>query len=127
METGGMRIILASLIVAFGAFGLVSCGARAGYEKSVIQARESVLRDNLSQMRKLIDQYTVDKGSLPRSLEDLVRAGYLREVPGDPFTGKKDWRVMTGAPPSGKGPEGIIDIRSAATAKSTQGTRYNEW
>jgi general secretion pathway protein G len=122
-----MRLILASLIVVFGAFGLVSCGASAEYEKSVIQARESVLRDDLSQMRKLIDQYRVDNGSLPRSLEDLVRAGYLREVPDDPFTGKKDWRVITGEPPSGKGSKGVVDIRSAATAESTEGTRYNEW
>ncbi|HEY9405184.1 MAG TPA: hypothetical protein VIQ24_21210 [Pyrinomonadaceae bacterium] len=127
MERFGMRFIAASVIVVFSAAGLISCGAAPEYQKTVVEARESVLRDDLSQMRKLIDQYMVDNGKPPQSLEDLARAGYLREVPDDPMTGKKDWRVVIGEPPSGKGEKGIIDIRSASTAKSTDGKPYNEW
>ena len=127
MKTFGMRFIAASLIVVFSTPGLISCGAASKYQKTVVEARESVLRDDLYQMRKLIDQYTVDNGKPPQSLEDLARAGYLREVPDDPMTGKKDWRVIMAESPSGKGEKGVVDIRSASTANSTDGKPYSEW
>ncbi|HYX40478.1 MAG TPA: prepilin-type N-terminal cleavage/methylation domain-containing protein, partial [Pyrinomonadaceae bacterium] len=38
------------------------------YQRTVQQARESVLRDDLFQMRKMLDQYAADKGKLPESL-----------------------------------------------------------
>ena len=85
------------------------------------------MRDDLSQMRKLIDQYAADKGKLPQSLEELARAEYMREIPDDPITGKKDWRVIIGEYPSGKDAKGIVDIRSASSNKSTEGTPYSEW
>ena len=42
------------------------------YERSVRQARETVLKENLWQMRRAIDQFTADKGKLPSSVDDLV-------------------------------------------------------
>jgi general secretion pathway protein G len=54
------------------------------YQKSVIRARESVLRQNLFTLRTVIDEYTYDKTKAPQSLDDLVREGYLRQVPIDP-------------------------------------------
>src|SRR5947209_2597491 len=48
------------------------------YQRTVQQARESVLRDDLFQMRKMLDQYAADKGKLPESLDELANAGYLR-------------------------------------------------
>jgi general secretion pathway protein G len=128
VETYRIRLVITALVLGFNTFGLLSCGnAASPYQKTVVEAQESVLRDDLSQMRRLIDQYTVDNGKLPQSLEDLARAGYLREVPDDPMTGKKDWRLVIGEPPSGKGAKGIINIRSASTAKSLDGKPYNEW
>ena len=56
------------------------------YQRTVVVARESVLKDDLFQMRKMIDQYAADKGKLPQSLDDLVNDGYLRELPVDPIT-----------------------------------------
>ncbi len=35
-------------------------------------------------MRQAIDNYTLDKQQAPQSLDDLVDAHYLREVPVDP-------------------------------------------
>jgi hypothetical protein len=32
-------------------------------------------------LRQVVDNYTNDKGQAPRSLQDLVSAGYLRSVP----------------------------------------------
>jgi general secretion pathway protein G len=98
------------------------------YQKTVLQARESVLRDDLAQMRKLLDQYAADKGQLPQSLEDLATAGYLREVPVDPITGQQDWNVVTGQDAnSAEGGQGVVDVRSSSGDLSSEGTPYSEW
>jgi general secretion pathway protein G len=98
------------------------------YQKTVLQARESVLKDDLAQMRKLLDQYAADKGQLPQSLEDLSTSGYLREVPVDPITGAKDWNVIMGPDAnSAEGGQGVTDVRSSSGDLSTEGTPYSEW
>ncbi|HYP02481.1 MAG TPA: prepilin-type N-terminal cleavage/methylation domain-containing protein [Pyrinomonadaceae bacterium] len=98
------------------------------YQKTVLQARESVLKDDLAQMRKLLDQYAADKGKLPQSLEDLSTSGYLREVPVDPITGQKDWNVVMGEDSnSAEGGQGVVDVRSSSADLSSEGTPYSEW
>jgi general secretion pathway protein G len=98
------------------------------YQNTILQANEAVLRENLFQMRKMIDQYAADKGALPQSLEDLVSAKYLKEVPRDPITGEKDWNVIIGDDVlSGKGKQGVTDVKSSSTDIASDGTQYNEW
>src|SRR5512140_3400344 len=64
------------------------------YTRSITRAKEAVLHQDLFAMRSVIDQYTMDKGKAPQSLDDLVTAGYLKEIPKDPFTNSKDtWQV----------------------------------
>ena len=41
------------------------------YQRSVQYAKETVLKENLWQMRKAIDQYASDKGKYPPSIESL--------------------------------------------------------
>src|SRR5512140_1384229 len=53
------------------------------YNQTIVQARESVLRSNLATLRSVISQYTLDKQKAPQSLDDLVTAGYLRQIPPD--------------------------------------------
>jgi len=98
------------------------------YQRTVQQARESVLRDDLFQMRKMLDQYAADKGKLPESLDELANAGYLREVPTDPMTGQRDWVPQTGQDPnSSEGGSGVIDVHSASSDTALDGSTYNEW
>lgn len=98
------------------------------FQKVILHTREAVLRDDLSQMRKLIDQFAADKGKLPQSLDDLVNEGYMREVPVDPFTGQKDWAMTTGEDPnSSEGEQGMTDIHSSSGEVSSEGTPYSEW
>lgn len=98
------------------------------YQKTILATREAVLRDDLYTMRKLLDQYAADKQKLPASLDDLVSGGYLRELPKDPITGQADWNPTTGEDPnSTNGESGIIDVHSASTDTSSEGTPYNEW
>src|SRR5438445_11572460 len=64
------------------------------YQRAVAHARETVLHENLWQMRRAIDQYTADKGKMPKSVDDLVAAKYLNEKPIDPITEKADWKEI---------------------------------
>lgn len=98
------------------------------YQKTILHTREAVLRDDLFKMRSLLDQYAADKGKLPQSLDDLVTDNYMRELPVDPFTGQKDWTVVTGEDPnSTSGEQGVTDVHSASTDVSSEGTPYSEW
>lgn len=98
------------------------------YQRTILVTREAVLRDDLYKMRTLIDQYSADKQKLPTSLDDLVSGGYMRELPKDPMTGQTDWTVVTGEDPNSNNSEqGVIDVHSASTDTSSEGTPYNEW
>ena len=98
------------------------------YQRTILATREAVLREDLNKMRTLIDQYGADKQKLPQSLDDLVSAGYMREIPVDPITGGKDWTVETGEDPNANNNEqGIINVRSASPDTSSEGTPYSEW
>lgn len=97
------------------------------YNKVVLAAREATLRDNLYQMRKMLDQYAADKGKLPQSLDDLVTAGYIRDIPEDPMTGEKDWVVVTGDDANSlEGGTGIVNVCSASSDTATDGSTYND-
>src|SRR5246500_690723 len=61
------------------------------YNQSILRAKESVLKQDLFQLRSLISQYTLDKQKAPQSLDDLVQAGYIKQIPNDPTTGEADW------------------------------------
>lgn len=124
-----VRITLTIIVFVAAFLGSISCGARKTEKPDhFLLWREAILRDNLTQIRRTIDQYAADKQALPQTLEDLVSSKYIREVPIDPITGKKDWQSVTGVDPSlSKGSKGIIDIRSTSPAKSSEGMPYNEW
>ncbi|HEV8523685.1 MAG TPA: prepilin-type N-terminal cleavage/methylation domain-containing protein [Terriglobales bacterium] len=100
------------------------------YNQSILRAREAVLRQDLYTMRQAIDQYTLDKLRGPQSLEDLVSSGYLREVPLDPFTNRRDSWVTVQEDvimsPDQTEP-GIYDVRSGADHTSSDGTAYSSW
>ena len=120
---------LIELMIVMAVIAVLVSVAVPMYQKSVIRARETVLRQNLFTLRTVIDEYTYDKSKAPQSLEDLVREGYLRQIPVDPMTGQADWEVvMEDAVTSVNQTEpGIFDVRSRSTARSLEGTPYNEW
>jgi general secretion pathway protein G len=119
---------LLELMIVISIIIILASVALPQYQKTIMHARETVLRDDLFKMRSLIDQYAADKGKLPQQLDDLVSAHYLREVPKDPITDNKDWAVVTGEDPySTEGGSGITDVHSASGDTSTEGTPYGEW
>jgi general secretion pathway protein G len=100
------------------------------YQKTILHAQETVLRDDLYTLRSLIDQYTLDKQKAPTSLDDLVQAGYLKQLPKDPFTNARDsWVPVTDdsiMSPDQTDP-GIVDVHSGSEQQSSEGTAYNTW
>jgi general secretion pathway protein G len=100
------------------------------YSHSVVRAREATLKQDLDTLRKCIDSYTMDKERAPQSLDDLVSAGYLRELPTDPFTRSKDtWVVVQEDLYNSidQTEPGITDVHSGATGTSLDGTPYSSW
>ena len=119
---------LLELMIVISIIIILAAVALPQYQKTIMHARETVLKDDLFKMRSLIDQYSADKGKLPQSLDDLVSAGYMREVPKDPITDNKDWAIATGEDPySTEGGTGVTDVHSSSSEVSTEGTPYSDW
>jgi general secretion pathway protein G len=100
------------------------------YQKTMIRSKESLLKSNLFTLRTVIDEFTIDKGKAPQTLQDLVDEGYLRAVPTDPMTGQDNtWKIiMEDALTSVNQTEpGIFDVRSGSDKMSLEGTPYSDW
>lgn len=98
------------------------------YQRSVQNARETVLKENLWQMRRAIDQYSGDKGKLPKSVEDLVTGKYLREKPIDPILEKDEWDEIQGEDTSSPdGESGLTDVRSLADGADSANVEYRKY
>ena len=100
------------------------------YNRAIIRAKESVLKNNLFTMRNMIDEYTYDKQKAPQTLQDLVSEGYLRQVPVDPMTGTADtWKTIMedSADAVNQTEPGIYDVKSGADGMSSEGTPYSDW
>lgn len=95
------------------------------YFSSVDRAKETVLKENLHQMRDSIDKFYADRGRYPASLEDLVTQKYLRKIPPDPMTDSDgSWVVI---PPSDPQKGGVYDVKSSAPGASRDGSAYANW
>ncbi len=109
---------------------LILIGMAAGmYQKSIQHAREATLLQDLQTMRQAIDNYTLDKQQAPQSLDELVDAHYLREVPTDPVSRQKDWVTHFGdtvLSPEQTG-SGIDDVHSGSDLVGSNGTPYSSW
>jgi general secretion pathway protein G len=120
-------MIVLTLLLILASFAVPS------YELAIQRAREAVLRDDLTTMRKCIDEFTVDKQRPPESLQELVDAGYLRGgVPVDPMTGSNEtWQVDIEEVPlldSEQTQAGVVDVHSGSQATALDGTTtYNTW
>ena len=121
---------LIELMVVMAIISIILAIAVPIYQKSIVRAKESVLRNNLFTLRTMIDEYTIDKQKAPESLQALVSDGYLRQIPRDPITNSDEtWRVVMEDTPIGgmTSPPGIFDVKSGSDKNSLEGTPYSEW
>jgi general secretion pathway protein G len=110
---------------------MILLGLAAGkYQRSIMRSHEAVLKQDLRVMRDAIQQFTLDKEAAPQSLDDLVSAGYLRQVPRDPITDRADWVTVTEdvllSPEQST--VGLSDVHSASNEISPfENTAYSTW
>jgi general secretion pathway protein G len=117
------------MITVIALVGILAAIALPNYRVAIIQSKEAVLRENLFRLRDVIDQYYVDKGQYPATLEVLVEEKYLRKLPEDPITQGADWTAVFQEPDPDNPSEtpGVYDVKSASETLSLAGTPYNEW
>lgn len=128
-------------MVVVALIGIIAGIAVGQYHTATTKAKEAVLKEDLYQLRNLIDQYYADKKKYPAGLESLIEAGYLKKIPTDPITtSATTWVVVREEIPADEqettstveGAEapsepGIVDVKSGSDRLSLDGTPYNEW
>ena len=116
---------LIELLVVMAIIALLLTLAIPRYFGSLERSKEAVLREDLFQLRDAIGKYYGDKGKYPDSLEALASEKYLRKVPVDPITeSAATWVVVAPEDPQ-KG--GVVDVKSGAQGKASDGSVYAEW
>ena len=133
LDTKKKGFTLIEIIIVFTLIGILVGLGIPQYTTSVKRAREVILKEDLFQMRKLINQYYTDKGKYPVSLQTLVDEQYLRSIPIDPITkSSQTWvevqQTLTDDELMSFDIEiGIVDILSGSNEKALDGTLYNTW
>ena len=95
------------------------------YKTSILRARETVLKDDLFQLRSLISQYTLDKQKAPQSLEDLIAAAAELRLAQQTYDRIKLLYAKTVVP--GKNLQSAEHDLEVAKATSSEGTPYSSW
>jgi len=117
----GFTLIELMLVVVIA--GILVTMAEPSFRNTVLKAREAALKQNLFTLRDVIDQYRADRGKYPAALPELQSAGYIRQIPVDPFT-KSDatWQEILD-----QSQGGIFDVHSGSDLVAMDGSAYNNW
>ncbi|HZD47237.1 MAG TPA: prepilin-type N-terminal cleavage/methylation domain-containing protein [Silvibacterium sp.] len=121
---------LVELMVVMLIIGVLAAIAIPSYVASIKAAKEAVLKEDLHVLRNAIDSYTMDKQKAPQSLDDLVQAGYLREIPKDPMTHSSEtWVTATDDTLQSidQTDPGVNDVHSGSQEVGTDGQMYSTW
>lgn len=123
MKSKGFTLI--ELLVVLGIIALLLTLAVPRYFPSVDRSKETVLADNLRNVRMVIDQYYGDTGRYPDSLDQLVEKKYLRGLPIDPLTDSDaSWIIV---PPEDVSKGGVYNLHSGAPGNDRNGKPYADW
>jgi general secretion pathway protein G len=129
VRRGARGFTLIELMIVILIISILMGMAVIAYDRTVKGAREAVLKQDLQTMRQAIDNFTLDKQAAPQSLDDLVDAHYLREVPLDPVCRKNDWVTHIGdtvlSPDQTS--TGVDDVHSGCEQTALDGTSYTTW
>jgi general secretion pathway protein G len=146
---GEQGLTLVELIVTVAILAILASVAYPIARFKIQRQKEQVLRDDLWTMRHAIDKYkdaadrhafqtSIDSNGYPPDMDTLVngvdvqgkKVKFLRQIPVDPMTGKKDWvlRSMQDDPDSDSwGGQDVFDVHSASDGTGLDGTKYNTW
>lgn len=119
-----MELLIVMVIIA-----ILAAVAIPKYLAHLQRAKEVVLLQDLWAMRRAIDFYSTDKEHPPSNLEELVSAGYLREIPKDPMCRDCTWTEVPAPADSSdlNSSGGIGDVKSSAPGADSNGKAYAEY
>ena len=152
---GRLGFSLIELIVSFTILILLTTMALPLARFKVRREKEKELRRSLLELRNAIDKYKdacdyqqlapasqkPDADCYPESLDTLVegvkasgsvdkKIKFLRRIPKDPFTGKREWGIRSTRddPQSTSwGGQNVFDIYTKTFEKAGDGASYAEW
>lgn len=115
---------LIELLVVLAIIAVLATLALPKYFQSIDTARETVLVENLRLTRETIDKFYADTGKYPESLDELVEKKYLRALPLDPITERRDsWIIV---PPDDEDKGKVGGVTSAAPGQDRNGVPYGQ-
>jgi general secretion pathway protein G len=145
-------LTLIELVITCAILIALSTAALPVARFTVTRQKEAILRYDLRQMRDAIDRYkdVADKNMIqvkigtegyPPDMETLVKGvnmmgapdrkiRFMRAIPIDPMTGKKDWgmrSVQDDADSNSWGGQDVFDVFSKSTGTALDGTKYSDW
>lgn len=150
IPTGQAGLTLLELIIACTLLLILASAAVPLVRITIVRSREAELRRNLREIRNAIDRYKdmadtlafqteVGSNGYPPDLDTLVKgvtvAGnrhvrFLRRIPVDPMTGKREWgmRSVQDDPDSTSwGGNNVFDVYSTSQGVALDGSKYSEW
>jgi general secretion pathway protein G len=108
-----MRKLYAIALLFTLIFVTSACASKRREQERSLRATLTVLRDEIA-------QFTVDHRRPPTSLQELLSAGYMKQIPSDPFTARNDtWQTETAG--------ADFRVHSGSTALGSNGIRYSSW
>ncbi len=108
--TRGFTLI--ELLVVLAIVSMLLTLAVPRYFQSVENAKQTVLADNLRQVREILDKFYADSGRYPETLDELVEKNYIKALPFDPVTGSVSTWVIVAPREGVKGK--VYNLRSGA-------------
>lgn len=127
-ETSGLRsgrgFTLVELLLVLFLVALLASLVAPVATRSVDQAKESALKEDLKVLRKAIDDYYANTGKYPQNLSQLVEKRYIRRIPVDPLTERETSWIENRAEDAGGG---INDVHSGAEGNASDGKPYHDW
>lgn len=117
--------------------GLLLCSLPACKQEPQIP-KEQQLAAVLKTLRDGLSGYAKKEGRFPRSLEELVASGIIREIPLDPVSNSRStWTLVreesvtvtdfSSAPAAEEEVAPIVDIRSGASGTDARGVPWSEY
>jgi len=141
---------LLELIIACTILLLLAGAAEPLIRITIVRSREAELRRDLREMKNAIDRYKdmadsmafqteLTSNGYPPDLETLVKgvtlAGnkkvrFLRRIPMDPLTGKREWgmrSIQDDADSTSWGGGNVFDVYSLSQGTALDGSKYSDW
>ena len=92
--------------------------------------QEEALRNTLKLFRAVLSSFVLDHNRGPDSLQELVSAGYLKQLPVDPMTGRRDTWITVVQPRDLKNPNSgteVVELHSGSPRIGSNGLPYSSW